>query len=66
MRNVEICFETDNAAFGENDLSRGAEAAKVLRKLADWFEKGLGDGEAIKPLMDSNGNRVGTCHTRED
>jgi len=50
---VIIRFNTDNSAFEEFD----AEAARILRELADRVQYG-GKGEYI-PLIDLNGNQVG-------
>ncbi|UPI12269.1 hypothetical protein [Bacillus phage SBSphiJ3] len=39
MRTVHITVHTENAAFED----KGAEIAKVLRELAEGFERGGGD-----------------------
>lgn len=59
--NVKIQFSTDNAAFceaggEESDGARQAESARILRAIADKLEAGQESG----PVMDANGNKVGT------
>jgi len=49
-------IETDNAAFSDG---RGAELARILRKLADKIEDADARGDKGK-VMDYNGNSVGT------
>lgn len=52
--NLTVQIETTNDAFFDD---RGAEAARILRELADKIEAGA--DEVI--LRDYNGNRVGTA-----
>jgi len=47
-----ITINTNNDAFED----KGAELARILRRLADAFEA---DGEHNGTLKDSNGNTVG-------
>lgn len=57
---LRIAIEMNNAAFEEG---RGAEAARILRDLADRLEDdGVQAGTHI-PLYDINGNRVGNART---
>lgn len=59
----ELKFETDNAAFGDNDQhERGYEIARILRKIADSFENAPRQGEDSEAIHDHNGNRVGELH----
>lgn len=51
-------FKMDNAAFGDNEAEALAEAADILRKLADRVEGGSAqDGGKV---MDANGNSIGS------
>lgn len=53
MKTVNITIDTDNSAFdGEN---RGVEIARILRKIADEYER----GQWVSPnFCDINGNIV--------
>ena len=53
---VKIEFKTDNAAFHE-DGDFGAEASRILRKIADEVE--LVQFFDDYPIMDINGNKIG-------
>jgi len=55
MEKIEITIETGNAAFDDEPAT---EIARILRKLADRFERdgALPDG---LPLQDANGNTCG-------
>ena len=53
MRNVTISIETSNAAF--QDGKCGWELARILRDMADQFER----GEVPSWPRDINGNNVG-------
>ena len=62
-----IIIEMDNAAFhpvpdtaGPADDGNGAELARILRQLADTVEVGILEAFDSIPLMDSNGNTVGS------
>lgn len=56
---LNVRFSMDNAAFGETDEDRLAEAARILREMANHLEaRGLGQF----PLQDLNGNTVGEYH----
>ncbi len=57
MLSLEI--NQENSAFGETDMFRAAETARILRALADKVEAGCTDCA----IMDANGNRVGTMAT---
>ena len=50
-----LSFDTGNAAF--DDGNRKAEAARILRDIADKMESGrqIGGG----PVYDLNGNKIG-------
>lgn len=50
MRTVHVTVHTENAAFED----KGAEVAKVLRELAEGFERGGNPSSA----RDTNGNKV--------
>lgn len=57
---MKIHVRTDNAAFA--DHGAGPELARILRELADRIDREgdqPGRGE-VWPIMDRNGNRVGT------
>lgn len=51
---INITIDTDNHAFEGNN--RGAEVARILRKIADEYEDGAWVSESIQ---DINGNNVG-------
>ena len=51
---LSIDFETDNAAFGEDDLSAALEAGRILQELATKVSPG--DSGTIR---DHNGNTIG-------
>ena len=53
---VEI--ECDNDAFGDTDLERCAEIARILFHAATNAR----DGRLYQPLYDSNGNRCGVLN----
>lgn len=56
MSKIKIEIETGNAAFAED---RGAEAARILRKLADSLD--MGQWLTLpSSLIDINGNRTGS------
>lgn len=55
MEKVTIEISTTNAAFGEEHYDKAAEAARILRELADRLE----GGNAPYALKDVNGNVVG-------
>ena len=63
MSNLIIEMDTDNAAFHEQG-GIGYEIARILRGLADRIEYSA-DGEYV-PLMDINGNNVGSFSHYED
>ena len=49
----KMTIKTENEAFADTS---GFELARLLRKAADQIETGAVSG----PLMDSNGNKVGS------
>ena len=51
---LQIDFETDNAAFGEDDLIAALEAGRILQELASKVSP---DGSGI--IRDINGNTIG-------
>lgn len=56
---LNIRFSMDNAAFGDTEAERLAEAARILRDAANRLEaRGIGQFA----LQDLNGNTVGECH----
>jgi hypothetical protein len=58
---LKIEIDMSNAAF---ESCNGAEASRILHKLADQIETAiLGKAVNIR-LMDENGNRVGQAVTR--
>ncbi len=61
-----VTMTCDNAAFNEDDAveggsgaARGAEIARILRKVATDVEDGTEPGDAGL-AFDANGNKVGT------
>ncbi len=52
----KITIKTDNAAFGDSDSARAEEVARLLREIADALDNGHTGG----PVIDLNGNKVGT------
>lgn len=59
MGHITITIATDNDAFhtDEGEHSPAQEVARILRKLADDIDT---TGDTDQPLIDTNGNRVGT------
>jgi len=57
MSSVVIKFNTDNAAFDEEN--RNFEVSRILSKLASDIERGLQDESSI--IRDINGNVIGSC-----
>ena len=53
----KLTIETDNAAFA---YDAGPEIARILRKLADYTERGMVDNDTIN-LRDYNGDKVGVA-----
>ena len=60
---VQIIIAADNAAFHESE--DGTECARILRELSDKIENMAFDGGEVLPLMDHNGNRVGSLTTEK-
>lgn len=58
IMDLNIKIKMDNAAFGEDMPEKYAEAARILRELADNMAYGRG---FIERLRDLNGNHVGDC-----
>jgi hypothetical protein len=52
----KVIINTANAAFGDSDSSRAEEVARLLREIAE----DLDNGEVCGPVIDLNGNKVGT------
>ena len=50
---LEVKMETIDAAFA--DGNEGAEAARILRKVADQIEQEQNLSESCRPLRDING-----------
>jgi len=59
--NISISIKTGNDAF--QDGMSGHEVARILRQLADAFER---DGMPRGPLYDANGNRCGEIRVRTE
>lgn len=55
-------FDTANDAFAETPAS---EIAAILRKLAGKIESGSVFYSEDRPVIDSNGNRIGTWKIEE-
>ena len=53
----------DNAAFGDDDLSRAEELAAMLKRIAGRII--CGDVGAEMRLRDTNGNTVGIAYFEE-
>ena len=58
MNVFEIKFSTDNALF-EDVVAGNAEIARILRDIANKVEAG-GYGNFEQPVIDLNGNKIGT------
>lgn len=59
---IKIQIDTSNAAFADDN--GGAEAARILRDLAERLEgSGTLARSDTKQLHDTNGNKVGTYTT---
>ncbi len=56
--NVVITINTDNAAFGTGTPNQ--ELSRILRKLATDFESGGELVFLVTPILDVDGNTVGT------
>ena len=52
---LSIDFETDNAAFAEDDLSAALEAGRILQELATKVSP---NGSGL--IRDHNGNAIGS------
>jgi len=61
---VKIEFETGNEAF-QSDGNFGFEIAIILRKIAANVDSGTTYPDGM-PVMDTNGNRVGTVIIVDD
>lgn len=57
---VTITFETNNAAFGDNGINEYGYIMTQAYERADTDQK-----PGTFPLMDSNGNKVGTVTVRK-
>lgn len=65
MKQIHITITTTNAAFDPEAGEPGQEVARILRHLADRAENdGLFAAQTQWPILDVNGNRVGTFATR--
>ena len=53
---LQVHMETLDAAFA--DGNEGAEAARILRKVADQLEQESKLSESCRPLRDLNGGRT--------
>ena len=53
---LQVRMETIDAAFA--DGNEGAEAARILRKVADQLEQEPKLSESCRPLQDLNGGRT--------
>lgn len=60
MATFSLEFNTDNAAFGDDDAEHGAEVARILRDIAARCEDGP---PIVGVIRDVNGNRVGMFHS---
>ncbi len=60
-----LTIQADNDAFGQNEPDRSREVARIMRTVAMRLEHG-GTFEALDPLRDINGNRVGQLTLTED
>lgn len=55
---VHIKFETDSAAF--DDGNKGAEIARILRRIAAQVGTLDGEDDVVLPVRDINGNKIGS------
>lgn len=60
-RKLEVIIDLNNEAFVE--VPSGTEAANILRRLADRIDGDVLHWNDFRPLLDSNGNRVGQMKT---
>lgn len=58
---LKIEIDCGNDAFGEGELSRGAELGRILDKLAEQMR----DAHQYVAINDTNGNVVGTAYFTE-
>ena len=71
---ITIEFETENAAFGENDHDTLREACYILHTAAeDVMQQALIQNNSgctltklVQPIRDSNGNTIGTLTYTQD
>lgn len=56
---LRLEMKTTNAAFGDSFDDKAAEAARILRALADHLES-MTQGYPMGNLRDANGNGVGS------
>jgi hypothetical protein len=54
---IAITINCQNAAFGETEPERADEIARILNQIAKRFTR---EGVEDFPVIDSNGNRVGS------
>lgn len=60
---LTLTIEMDNAAF--DGANAGAEAARILRRLANKIEDWPGANKFTMGLLDANGNKVGKVEVAE-
>ncbi len=58
---LEVHMETANAVFAEGN--EGAEAAHILREVADKIEQECKLSESCRPVRELNGNTIGYFKT---
>jgi hypothetical protein len=56
---LTITMKLDNEAFGDDDFSRGQEAADQLKRIAENLVEYGAVSMNDRPIHDANGNRVG-------
>ena len=57
--NIQITFNTDNAAFGITQTEKVAEITNILNHLADTLNDNPSLVDETIPLRDLNGNTIG-------
>jgi len=61
---LTITIEMDNAAFGDDGITRGYEVKRILEEATDRLTDNIQPGDCC-PLMDINGNAIGLWDVTE-
>lgn len=59
----KVTINTDNAAFGEEYYEKAAEIKRILEKIINDLDLGIVEKA---PIIDLNGNKVGSWELTDD